>query len=86
MFNKIESMSVICIMSRVKARVNMRYATESRTAAAVTRRRRYTVLLLMPGKTAWRVERADIPVQGYSSPSLPARLPEASAKATIRYP
>lgn len=37
--------SVMCIIIFVNARVNMRYATDRRTAAAVIRSSRYAVLL-----------------------------------------
>jgi len=45
MFNKIVNTRVICMMIFVNMRVRRRYTTESSIAAAVTRRRRYTVLL-----------------------------------------
>jgi len=45
MFKRMVNTRVICMMIFVNMRVRRRYTTESNIAAAVTRRRRYTVLL-----------------------------------------
>lgn len=47
MFKHIVRIRVMCIIVFVNARVRNRYATDSNIAAAVTKRRRYTVCLEM---------------------------------------
>lgn len=45
MFKAMVKTSVMCMIARVNARVSMRYADESSTAAAVTRSNSQTALL-----------------------------------------
>jgi len=81
MFNRIDNIRVMCMMSLVKVRVSIRYIDDSKTAAAAINNKRYTALLQeiktlrMRGQESYRLRVTGMPVLTPPLPNPPPSPP-----------
>lgn len=86
-FSAIESIRVMCIITLVKALASMRNSVDSRTAAAVIKSSRYTVLLRRDFSVSiYTTKSMYLPVESNTGTRSSARLSKTSTESPIQDP